>query len=107
MMAPAIKLVFVAGHSIVKSNLAGQAAFCQQLQCAVDGGKSDFWVFLPGQAKKLVSRKMVAGLQESAEDGIALVRMLQAHTSQVLVKNLLGFTHGFACGRRMVVNSSL
>src|SRR5579864_7644146 len=82
MMAAAVELVLVAGHSVMKSHLAGQATFRQQLQSSVDGGKSDLWVLLPRQAKKLIGGKMITGLQEGAEDGIPLVGMLQADTPQ-------------------------
>ncbi len=50
---------------------------------------------------------MIAGLQEGAQDGIALLGVLQAYALQVLEENVLRFTHGFACRRSMIVNPSL
>ena len=50
---------------------------------------------------------MIACFQESAQNGIALLGVLQAYALQVLEEDILRFTHGFACGRSMIVNSSL
>jgi hypothetical protein len=50
---------------------------------------------------------MVAGLQEGAQNGIALLGVLQADALQMLKKDLLRLTHGFARGRGMIVNTSL
>src|SRR6266403_400190 len=65
----AVELVFIAGHAIRKRNHAGQPALGQQLERAIDGGKTDLAVLLTHQTKKLVSGEMVAGFQEGAQDG--------------------------------------
>ncbi len=50
---------------------------------------------------------MVAGIQEGAQNGIALLGMFQSNALEVFEENVLGLTHGFTRGRRMIVNSSL
>src|SRR5882724_738572 len=107
MVAATVELVFITGRAIRKRHRAGQSALRQQLERAVDRGKADLRILLSHQAKKFVGRKMVAGIQESAQDGIALLRMFQSYAFQVLEENVLGLTHGFTCGWRMIVDSSL
>lgn len=107
MVAAAVELVFVASDAIVKSHFTGQATLSQQLERPVDGGKSDLGIFFTSQTEELIGGKMVTGFEECAQNGVALVSVLQTHTFQVLVEDLLGFAHGFAIGRRMIVNSEL
>jgi hypothetical protein len=106
-MATAVELMFVTGYAVVKSDFAGEPALRQQLERAVDGSKANFRVLFPRQAKELIRGKMIAGFQESTQDGIPLVGMFQAHAFEVFIKNVLGFAHGFARRRRMIVNPSL
>src|SRR5690349_11667052 len=106
-MITAIKLVLIARHAVRKRNGAGQSAFRQQLERAVHRGESDLGIFLANEAEKLVSRKMVARLKKSAQNGVALVSMLESDALQVLIKDLLRFAHGFARWRRMIVNPCL
>lgn len=107
MVAAAIKLVLVAGHSIREWDGAGQPAFGQKLKRTVYRGKSDLGVFFPYQTEKLVGRKMIAGFQERTQDRVALIGMLQTYTFQVLIKNILGLPHGLARWRSMIVDTSL
>ena len=50
---------------------------------------------------------MLARLQESLQDGIALRGVLEAHALEVLMQNLLGRTHHLAGDGRLVVNAPL
>src|SRR5262249_24258934 len=96
MVVTPVKLVLIARHTIRKRNGAGQPALRQQLQRAIDGGKADLRILFSHQAKKLVGGEMITGLQEGAQDGVALVGMLQADTLEMAVKNFLRFTHRLA-----------
>src|SRR5262249_29317514 len=107
MVTAAVELMFVAGSTVRKRDGARQAAFSQQLERAVDGGEADLGVALFHQAEKLVGGEMVPRIEERAQDGVALLGMLEADTSQVFVKDVLGLAHGFARGRSVVVNASL
>src|ERR1051326_5651776 len=107
MMVAPVELVLITRHAVRERNSAGQAAFRQQLKRAVKRGKADLAIFLAHQAEKLVGGEMITGFKKGAEDGIALVSMLQPHSLQVLVKDFLRFAHGFARRRRMIVNPSL
>src|SRR5690348_51787 len=106
-MIAAVELVLIARHAVRKRNGAGQSAFRQQLERAVNRGESDLGVFLADEAEKFVGREMVARFKKSAQDGIALVSMLQPDALQVLIKDFLGFAHGLARWRRMIVNPCL
>ena len=107
MVAAAVELVLITGHVIMKGHNAGQAAFRQQLERAIYGGESDLRVFFAGEAEELICRKVVAGLQKGAENGVALFGVLEADALQVLKENLLGLAHSFARGRSMIVNPAL
>ena len=107
MMAAPVKLVFIAGHTVMKSYFTGQTAFGQQFQGTVDRSEANFGIFLPCETEKFISRKMIAGLKKGAQDGIALLGMLQANALKMPVKDLLGFAHVLTRRRSMVVNPSL
>jgi hypothetical protein len=53
-MAAAVVLVLVTSNAVVEGNLAGQSAFRQQLQRAVNRGVSDAGIFFLYQAVKFV-----------------------------------------------------
>src|SRR5262249_50190520 len=107
MVAAAVELGFVTGSSVRKRHGAGQATLGQQLERAGDGGENDFSLNLFSQAEKIVGGKMVAGIEERPQEGVARPGMLEADASQMLVKDVLGLAHGFARGRSVVVNASL
>src|SRR6185312_13466304 len=107
MMAAPIELVLVTRHSVRKRNHTRQAALRKQLQGAIDGCKPDFGVFLPNQPEQLIGRKMIACFEEGAQDRIPLFGVLEPNPLQVSIENFLGFAHGFAGGRRMIINPSL
>src|ERR1700730_12623838 len=90
-MAATVILMLVAGNAVVESDLAGESAFGQQLQSAVDRGISDALIFLLHQAMKLVGREMIAGLEKGPKDGVTLCGLLQSHSLEVAVQNFLGF----------------
>jgi hypothetical protein len=106
-MAATVELVFEARSAVGKWNHAGQSAFRQQLQGAIDGGESDFGVLLANKTKKLVGRKMVASFQKCAQNCIPLFGVLQPNPLQVTIEDLLGFAHSFPRGWCMIVNPSL
>src|ERR1700737_1509253 len=95
-MAATVILMLVAGDAVVESDLTGESAFGQQLQSTVNRGISDALIFLLHQAMKLVGREMVAGLEESPKDGVALCGLLQSHALQVAVQNFLGLADHLA-----------
>ena len=107
MMAVPVKLVLIAGHTIMKSYFTGQTAFGQQFQGTVDRSEANFGIFLPRETEKFISRKMIAGLKKGAQNGVALLGMLQANALKMPVKDLLGLAHVLTRRRSMVVNPSL
>lgn len=96
MVVTPVELVLIARHAVRKRNSAGQPALRKQLQRAIDGGKADLRILFSHQAKKLVGGKMVTGLQEGAQDGVALVGVLQADALQMPIKDFLRLAHGLA-----------
>src|ERR1019366_4148756 len=92
----AIVLVLVTSHAVIEGYFAGQPAFGQQLQGAIDGGKSDALVMLLDQAIQLVGGEMVAGVEKGAQNGVALPGELKAHPFQVSVENRFGLAHHLA-----------
>jgi hypothetical protein len=106
-MTAAVILMLVASNPVVESDLAGQSAFRQQLQRSVDRGISNARVFFLHQAMKLFGREMVAGLEESAKNGVPLGSLFQSHALQMPVQNFLGLTHHLAGDRRLIIDSLL
>ena len=106
-MAAPVVLVFVTRNAVVEGDLAGQAALGQQLQRAVDGSKPDASVFFLDQAVKFVGGKMIAGLDKSAQDGIALCRLFQPDALQVAMKDLLGFADHLARDGGLIIDALL
>ena len=106
-MAAAVVLVLVARDAVVEGDFAGQATLGQQLQCAVNGGVADPGVFFLDEAVKFIGGKMVAGFEESAENGVALRRLLQADTLEMAVKDLLGFANHLAGDGGLIIDAIL
>jgi len=107
MMAATVELVFVSGHAIMERHFAGQSAFRQQLQRAIDRREPDLCVFFAHQSEKLIGRKMVPGIKKRAQNGVSLLSVFQAHALQVLEEYLLGLAYVLSRWWRMVVNSLL
>jgi len=56
---------------------------------------------------EFVGGEVVAGFEEGAQDGIALRRLLEADTLEVLVEDLLGLAHHLARDGGLVVDALL
>jgi hypothetical protein len=56
---------------------------------------------------KLIGRKMVAGLEESMQNGVALRRLLQADSLEMPVQDPLGFTDHLAGDGGLIINALL
>ena len=106
-MTPTVVLVLVAGDAVVESDFAGQAALCQQLQRAVDGGVADAGIFFLHQAMKFVGGEMVAGFEESVQNGVALRGLLKPDVLEMAVKDLLGFADHLAGDGGLIIDALL
>ena len=106
-MAAPIVLVLITRDAIVKCHLAGQPALGQQFQRPINGGIADPGVFLFDQAMKFFGGKVLAGLQEGSQNGIALGSLLETNALQMLVENTLRFTHHFARNGGLVIDTFL
>jgi hypothetical protein len=106
-MASAIVLVLVTGNAVVKSDFARQPATSEKFQSPVDGGKSDARVSLLNQSVQFVDGKMLARLQKRAQDGAALLRLLQADPLQMPMEDALSLANILARDGQMIVNSLL
>jgi hypothetical protein len=106
-MAAPVVLVLVPGNAVVKSHFAGQAATSQKLQRPVHGSESDARVSSFYQAMQFVDRQVFASFKESAQDGVALFRLLQADALEVPEKNSFRFTDILTRYRWLIVDSFL
>ncbi len=104
-MAAPIVLAFVTGDTVVKLHFAGEAAVGQQFERAVDGGKAYARIATLDEVVQLFGGEMVVGLQEGAQNGVALPGMLQADSFQVIVETLLGLADRFVRELGLVVNA--
>ena len=104
-MAAPVVLVLIARHAIMKCDLAGQSALGQQLQCAIDRGKSNARVGALHKVVQILGGKMVVRFQEGAQNDVTLPGMLQADALQVSVEDGLGLAQRFVRELDMVVNA--
>jgi len=106
-VAAAVVLVLVAGDAVVEGDFAGQAAFRQQLQRAVDGGVANAGILFLHQAVEFVGGEMVASFEEGMENGVALRRLFEANVLQVAVKDLLGLANHLAGDGGLIIDAVL
>jgi hypothetical protein len=107
MVAAAIVLMFEAGNAVMKGDFAGQSAFGEQFERAVDGGVSDAGVLFLHQAMEFVGGEMVAGFEKGPQDGVALLGLLQADVFEVAMQDLLGLAHHLARDCGLIVDAFL
>ena len=106
-VAAAVVLMFVAGDAVMKGDFAGEATLGEQLQRAVDGRVTDLGVFLFDQAVQFFGGKVLTGLEEGAQDGIALRGLLEADALEMLVEDVLGFADHLAGDGGLVIDALL
>jgi hypothetical protein len=102
MIAPLV-LVFVTRDAVVERHLAGQPTLGQQLQSAIHGGEPDALILFLDQAGQFVGGKMVARIEKSAQDGVALFRALQADALQMGMEHFFHIAHHLARDRQLIV----
>lgn len=107
MMAAPVVLMLVAGDAVMERNFAGQPAFSQQFERAINRGNADSRVFLLHKTVQLVGREMIAGFKKSAQDGVALGRLLETHALEMPMQDILRLAHHFAGDGRLVINALL
>ncbi len=106
-MIAAIVLVLIASDTVVKGNLAGQATAGEKLKRPVNRGETDAVVFLLDEAVQFVGREMLTRFQERAQDGIALLGLLQANAAQMPEEDFLSFADVLPRDTRLIVDAFL
>src|SRR5579862_169015 len=106
-MTAAIVLVFVARDAIVEGDFARQATLGEKFQRAVDRGVADASVLLLNQAVKFVGREVVASLEKSAQNRIALAGLLQANVFQVTVEDVLSLANHLTREGGLIIDAFL
>ena len=106
-MAAAVVLVFVARDAVVEGDFAGESAFGQEFQRAIDSGVADAGVFFLDEAVKFVGGEVVAGFEECAEDGIALGSLLKAYVFEVAMEDVLRFADHLPGNGGLIVDALL
>ncbi len=99
--------VLVAGNAAREGDLTGQATGGEQLQCAIHGGEADPRIARPHALMQFLGGEALAGFQETAEDGVALLVGLQPRAPQVLVKELLRAAQSLPRDRALTVDPLL
>src|SRR5580692_9076903 len=99
--------MLVASDAIMKSDFAGQSTFGEHFQGAIDGGKADARIFLLHQPVQFVDGEVLASFEEGSQDGVALRRMFQADTLEMLIQNLLRFANHLGRDAGLVVDALL
>jgi hypothetical protein len=104
-VAAAIVLVLITRDAVVEGDFTGEVALGEQLQGAVDGGVADPGIFLFHETMELVRGEVLTGLQKRLQDRVALGRVLQADTLEVLVQDTLRFADHLGGDGGLVVNA--
>lgn len=103
----AIVLMLVARDAVVEGDFAGQSAFREQLESAVNRGIANSRVLFLHKTVQLVRGKMVPSFQKGAQNSVPLRRLLQADTLQMLVQDFLSLAHHLARYGRPVIDALL
>jgi len=106
-MTAAVVLMFESGNAVVEGDFAGQSAFGEQFERAINGGVSDAGVLFLHQAVEFVGGEMVAGFEKGPQDGVALLGLLQADIFEVTMEDLLGLAHHLARDRGLIIDALL
>jgi len=106
-MTAAVVLVLITSNAVVKGDFAGQATTSQELQGAVDGGKTDARIGFLHQAVQFVGRKMLAGFEEGPQNRVALFGLFQADAFEMLQENSFSFADALARNGGLIVDSFL
>jgi hypothetical protein len=107
MMTAPVVLVLVTRYPIMKGDFTGQAATCEELQGAIDGRETYARIGLFDQSMQFVDGEMFTSFEEGPQDGIALFGLLQAHATEMLKENSLGFANTLSRDGRLIVDSLL
>lgn len=106
-MTAAIVLMFVAGDAVVEGNDARKTALGKQFERAVDRGVTDAGVFLLNEAVQFVGGEVIAGLQEGAENRVALASLFQADILEMAMEDVLSFANHLAGDGGLIVDTFL
>jgi len=106
-MAASVVLVLVAGDVVVKGYFAGEAAFGEEFECAIDRREADAGIFFLDQPVQFADGKMFSRFEESLQDGVALSGVFESDAFEVLVQNLLRLASHFAGDCWLIVDAFL
>ena len=107
MMAAAIVLMLVTRDAVVERDLAGESAFCQQLQRAIHRSKANARIAFAHELMKLFDGEVLVRFEECEEDGVTLLGPFQADAFEMLLKSILCFTQPFLRDRDWIINAFL
>ena len=107
MVAAAIVLMLVARDTVVEGDFGGESALGEKLQGTVDRGVTDTRIFFLHQTVQLVGGEVVARFQKSAENCVALGRLLQADVLEMAVQDVLSLAHHLARESGLIVDALL
>ena len=107
MMTATIVLMLESCNAVVKSNFAGESTLREQLQSAVHRREADACILLPDQPVQFISGKVLASLQERAQNSVVLLGVLQAHVLKVPMQDFFGLSNHLARDRRLIVDTLL
>jgi hypothetical protein len=107
MVAAPVVLVLEAGNTVMERDFAGQPTLRQQLERAVDRGEADASIFLLNQPVQFVGGKVIAGLKKRLQNRVALRRMFETHSFEMLKQYLLRLADHLARDTGLIVNALL
>ncbi len=107
MMAAPVVLVLVPSNAVMKRDFAGQAAFGQQFERAINRSKADAAILFLHETVQFIGRKVIPGFEKGAQDRVPLGRLLETHPLEMPVQDILRFANHFAGNRRLVINALL
>lgn len=103
-VSAAVVLVLVAGDAVVEGDFGGEPALGEELEGAIHGGEADLRVLFANLAVEFVGGQVVALLEKSLQDRVALAGQLQPYPLKVPMEDVGRLAEHFTRDGRLIID---
>ena len=102
MVRSTVQAKLIARDPVVKIDLIGKAALCEELERAIDGRIADAGIALPHQPMQLLGAEMLTRGEKDVEDAVAFGTLLKAFLAEMRSKDSQSF-----CGQILAIRTHI